>query len=112
VESVKVMRDPSTGVSRGFGFVCFLYPQSAAAAIGCMQGFELYGQRVTVRSAKESPRFKRIARPAPVLMPAWQPVYEEPIIFEHPMATNKAFLQVTLAVSLISLCRMDERTDL
>jgi RNA recognition motif-containing protein len=101
VESVKVMRDQNTGISRGFGFVCFVYPQSAAAAIGCMQGYELHGQRMTVRSAKEGRRYRRSAPPPQELMQTWQPAYEEPCIFDYPMATNKAFLQVRPAVSLM-----------
>eukprot|EP01012_Entosiphon_sulcatum_P010225 TRINITY_DN15935_c0_g1_i1.p1 TRINITY_DN15935_c0_g1~~TRINITY_DN15935_c0_g1_i1.p1 ORF type:complete len:495 (-),score=85.99 TRINITY_DN15935_c0_g1_i1:230-1714(-) len=46
--STKVESDPVTGESRGFGFVHFVEPQSAAAAIAAVHGMEVAGQRVAV----------------------------------------------------------------
>lgn len=102
VESVKVMREQNSGASRGFGFVCYAYPDSAAAAISCMQGYQLNGARLYVsmsKPAKET-RYRRSARSARELMQVWQPVYEESGMIDHPMPTNKAFLQVRLLTAL------------
>ena len=99
VETVKVMRDQNSQMSRGFGFVCFVYPQSAAAAIGCMQGYELNGHRLYVsmsKPAKEASRYRRSNRSAREFMQTWQPMYEDCATMEHPMPTHKAFLQVRL----------------
>lgn len=98
VENVRIMRDQHSNVSRGFGFVCYAYPQSATAAIGCMQGYELNGARLYVsmsKPAKEASRYRRSTRSARELMHTWPPVCDESaFMMEHPMPTNKAFLQV------------------
>ena len=93
------MRDENSQMFRGFGFVCFVYPQSATAAIGCMQGYELNEHRLYVsmsKPAKEASRYRRSNRSAREFMQTWQPMYEDPATMEHPMPTHKAFLQVRL----------------
>lgn len=109
VESVKVMRDQNSCLSRGFGFVCFAYPQSAAAAIGCMQGYDLNGYRLYVsmsKPAKVASRYRRSTRSARELMQAWQPAYEEAAYIEYPMPTNKAFLQVRFPTTALLRCAL------
>jgi RNA recognition motif-containing protein len=49
VISSRVQRDISTGVSKGFGFVSFSDPSSAATAIAALDGFNIHNKRLTVR---------------------------------------------------------------
>jgi RNA recognition motif-containing protein len=54
VESVKIIKDQSTGNSRGFGFVEMPNPKEAQAA---MQGLtEIKGRRVTINEARPQVR--------------------------------------------------------
>ena len=52
VESVRVMRDQSTGRSRGFGFVEMATEDGARAAIEKFNETELDGRRIAVNEAR------------------------------------------------------------
>ena len=52
VESVEVIRDRWTGVSRGFGFVEMVTFEDAETAIDELDGFELMGRMLRVALAK------------------------------------------------------------
>ena len=51
VESAEVVKDRSSGDSRGFGFVVMPASQEATAAIAALQGQELKGQILNVNEA-------------------------------------------------------------
>lgn len=53
VTDVKVIRDPETGKSRGFGFVALSTAEECANAIRQMDGAMIGGRRVTVREAQD-----------------------------------------------------------
>ncbi|HPC95389.1 MAG TPA: RNA-binding protein [Sedimentisphaerales bacterium] len=60
VASVKIVRDGSSGESRGFGFVTMPQEEEAKAAVEQMNGHELSGQAIKVeagRSRTGSPGF-------------------------------------------------------
>jgi RNA recognition motif-containing protein len=52
--SAELMTDPTTGRSRGFGFVEMESADAAQAAIAALQGFALEGQTLNVNEAKLS----------------------------------------------------------
>lgn len=52
VVSAELMTDPTTGRSRGFGFVEMESSEAAQAAISSLHGSELEGQALTVNEAK------------------------------------------------------------
>jgi RNA recognition motif-containing protein len=56
------MKDKSTGLSKGFGFVSFDNLTSANQAIAAMNGFEINGKRlkVEVKKAKGEVQFKAL----------------------------------------------------
>jgi RNA recognition motif-containing protein len=56
IVEARVVRDRSTGRSRGFGFVTFKDPKSAHVAIDKMNGAELDGRTLNVNEAKDRPR--------------------------------------------------------
>ena len=57
VTEAKVITDPDTGRSRGFGFVTFVRDEDAKTAISKMHGTSLDGRILTVNEAQEkSPR--------------------------------------------------------
>jgi RNA recognition motif-containing protein len=56
VTEAKVIRDRETGRSRGFGFVTFESPDSAASAVDAMNDTELDGRTIRVEFATERPR--------------------------------------------------------
>ncbi|XP_042509743.1 splicing factor-like protein 1 [Macadamia integrifolia] len=51
---VKVIKDRSTGVSKGYGFVRYDDPKDASAAVAHMQGQKIDGKSLVVRVAKGS----------------------------------------------------------
>jgi RNA recognition motif-containing protein len=57
VTDVKIMMDPSSGRSRGFGFVTMGSAQEGAAAIAGLEGQDLDGRNLTVNEAR--PREER-----------------------------------------------------
>ena len=59
VESVKVIKDKFTGVSRGFGFVEMPAKAEAQAAISELNGQELKGQTLKVNEARPRPDNRR-----------------------------------------------------
>ena len=54
IVSAELMTDPTTGRSRGFGFVEMESVDAAHAAIAALQGFAVEGQALTVNEAKPS----------------------------------------------------------
>ncbi|PIN11003.1 putative RNA-binding protein SEB4 (RRM superfamily) [Handroanthus impetiginosus] len=50
-----VVRDQSTGLSKGYGFVKFESPSDAAAAVTYMYGYKMDGQMLAVRIAGQKP---------------------------------------------------------
>jgi RNA recognition motif-containing protein len=56
VESVRLIRDPSTGRSRGFGFVEMADDNQARAACTALDQKEVDGRRLTVNEAKPQER--------------------------------------------------------
>lgn len=55
VERTKVVRDPSTGDSRQFGFVEMNDAKAAREAISKLNGAELEGSRLVVKPAEDRP---------------------------------------------------------
>src|SRR5271157_1443502 len=53
IAEAKVITDRETGRSRGFGFVTFVSDESAASAIGEMNGAELDGRTIKVNEAED-----------------------------------------------------------
>ncbi len=49
ITSVRVVRDRSTGVGKGFGYVAFAEESAAAKAAGEMNGSELAGRPIRVQ---------------------------------------------------------------
>jgi RNA recognition motif-containing protein len=56
VTEVSVITDRATGRSRGFGFVELVTPAEAAAAVQSLDGRQLGGRAITVRTAQPRPR--------------------------------------------------------
>jgi len=56
VESVKVIRDPATGRSRGFGFVEMTDDEQGRAACKALDQQEFEGRRLTVNEARPQER--------------------------------------------------------
>lgn len=56
VSEVRIITDRETGRSRGFGFVTYGDPQSAAAAISELDGTELDGRTIRVSQAQDRPQ--------------------------------------------------------
>lgn len=56
VEDIHLVTDRESGQSRGFGFVTMGSSESAAAAIGAMNGFMLDGRALRVNEAEERNR--------------------------------------------------------
>jgi cold-inducible RNA-binding protein len=49
-----VILDKETNRSKGFGFVSFVTPSDAAAALEALDGSELLGRRITVKYAEDN----------------------------------------------------------
>jgi RNA recognition motif-containing protein len=61
-ESVKLARDPQTGVARGFAFVEIADAETAKRAIATLDGFGLMGRKIRVVAARsQSKRRSRLA---------------------------------------------------
>lgn len=57
IDTVRVMRDMSTGRARGFGFVEMQSEEEAQAAIQKFNGHDLGGRALVVNEAKPKPAF-------------------------------------------------------
>ena len=57
IDTVRVMRDMSTGRARGFAFVEMQTDEEAAAAIQKFNGADLGGRALVVNEAKPKPAF-------------------------------------------------------
>ncbi|KAK9469323.1 putative transformer-SR ribonucleoprotein, partial [Lipomyces arxii] len=54
VDNINIMREPHTKISRGFGFVTFTEPNSAAVAMEALQGAPIEGKPIKIELAKRS----------------------------------------------------------
>jgi len=52
VNSVKIIRDMFTKISKGFGFIEMLVKDEAQKALGVLNTFELKGKRLVVNEAR------------------------------------------------------------
>lgn len=52
VTAVELMLDPTSGQSRGYGFVTMATPELAAAALEVFHGYELEGRHIAVTEAR------------------------------------------------------------
>lgn len=52
VIDVRVIQDPATGRSRGYGFVELSAPASAQNAVNCLNGCEFNGRKLLVSPAR------------------------------------------------------------
>ncbi|RLG72845.1 MAG: RNA-binding protein [Methanobacteriota archaeon] len=59
VVSVRIITDPYSGRSRGFGFVEMASEEEAKAAIDSLDRSELGGRHILVSPARERPQTKR-----------------------------------------------------
>ncbi|KAL7146354.1 hypothetical protein ABFS83_06G035000 [Erythranthe nasuta] len=55
IEKTAVLRDLSTGLSKGYGFVKFEDPSDSAAAVNYMNGYKMNGKTLAVRVAGKKP---------------------------------------------------------
>lgn len=58
VTGATIMKDPSSGDSKGFGFVEMADDEEGTLAIKRMTGFDLHGRPLRVDAAKGKPRSK------------------------------------------------------
>jgi RNA recognition motif-containing protein len=63
VTDIKVMTDPATGRSRGFGFVTMSSTSEGQAAIESLNGKEVGGRKLAVNEARPRDSQPRDARP-------------------------------------------------
>ena len=52
VDSVKIIRDMYTKISKGFGFIEMLVKDEAQKALGVLNSYELKGKRLVVNEAR------------------------------------------------------------
>jgi RNA recognition motif-containing protein len=52
VESVKIIRDMYSKISKGFGFIEMVVKDEAQKALGVLNSFELKGKRLVVNEAR------------------------------------------------------------
>ncbi|HUH66497.1 MAG TPA: RNA-binding protein [Syntrophales bacterium] len=64
VASVSIIKDQSTGHSKGFGFVEMPVLEEAQAAIGALNGKEMKGRKLNVNEARPRSDDRRGGRPA------------------------------------------------
>jgi len=82
----KIMRDPDTGTSKGFGFVSFCDFESSDAAIETMDGQYLGGRPISVNYAfKKDAKGERHGTPAERLLAAQRKMHEVPISKPHTL---------------------------
>lgn len=69
------MTDPTTGMSKGFGFVQYADPAAAATALGVMNGWDLEGRALIVKPADRNAGEKTSRAPpaAQVVLPTLAP---------------------------------------
>jgi polyadenylate-binding protein len=90
ITSAKIMSDPATAKSKGFGFVCFASPEEATKAVTAMNGFMLDGkplyvalaQRKEIRRAQLEAQYNarsKMGAPQPQMFPPQgAPMYYAP----------------------------------
>jgi RNA recognition motif-containing protein len=52
VSRVKIIKDPETGLPKGFAFVSYSEPEQAKAAMRDLNGTEIKGRKIVVNEAK------------------------------------------------------------
>ena len=87
INTPKIMRDPDTGISKGFGFVSFDDFEASDAAIEAMDGQYLGGRPISVMYAfKKDSHGERHGTPAERLLAAQRKAQKaEPVIRPHTM---------------------------
>lgn len=97
IETPKIMRDPDTGASKGFGFVNFDSFESSDLAIECMHNQYLANKQIQVQYAfKKDSKTERHGSQAERLLAANNPMKERP----HAMfATGAAAQQSMVSVN-------------
>jgi RNA recognition motif-containing protein len=56
VVDVRIIQDPATGRSRGYGFVDFTDPDSVREAVAALNGYEFGGRTLIVSPARPKPQ--------------------------------------------------------
>lgn len=103
VESTRIMRDNTTKMSRGFGFVTFLHNDSAVLAAQHMNGYPLFNRKLYVTPSK--PGHTHAAMRSLNGMMPWASSSDQaaPHTAEAPMPPHRAFFQVNPMRKSLSL---------
>jgi len=56
VVDVRIIQDPATGRSRGYGFVDFAHPDSVREAVAALNGRDFRGRSLIVSPARPKPQ--------------------------------------------------------
>ena len=56
VVDVRIIQNPTTGRSRGYGFVDFAAPDSVRQAVAALNGYEFRGRTLIVSPARPKPQ--------------------------------------------------------